>query len=176
MDVVLIYAVLWLGLLLMLPRYSHPILAYVIAGTYIARDMSNLYLRIKEFWYIECPALHIGALVLPDIVRYQLLIFMTKHCGLTCAITLVGLVPPLKDLMQDASWLWHFPGTKEHRDTISFQRYYRPGIAYFQGPFAHRSNKQCRSTRPHSFNVRSRSCYYAIVWDMLLEVVQHVAF
>lgn len=177
LSVMLQYALFWLRLLWMLPRYTQPILAYVIAGTYIVTEVSILYLRISEFWYIECPELCIGALVLPNFVRFLSLIFMTIHYGPTCATTLVWLIPELTNVMQRISWFWRCTGTKEKpMDQISFQRYCRPGIAYIQGPFPSRPNKDCRSAILDTFDVKSRSCYYAVVWDMLVEVVRHVSF
>ena len=169
-PMILCYAVLWLG-------FTQPVLAFVIAGTYMAMEVSFLYLRINKFWYIECPALYIGALVLPNFVRYQSFNFMTKHYGPNISTTLVWLVPELTNVMKSISWFWRCNGTKEEpMDQISFQRYCTPVIAYIQGPFPCRPNKDCRSAILHSFDVKSRSCCYAVVWDMLVEIVRHVSF
>lgn len=171
------YAAFWLRLLWILPRYTQSILAYVIIVTYIVTEVLALYLRIGEFWYIECPQLYIGALVLSNSVRLISLIFMTYHSGPACAITLTWLIPELTNVMQRISWFWWCAGLKgEPMDQVSFQRYCRPGIAYIEGPFPCEPNKEYRSAVLHSFDVKSRSWCYAVGWDMLVEVVRLVSF
>ena len=175
--IILNYAVFWLRLLWMLPRCTQPILAYVTAGTYIVTEASAIYLRISEFWFIEGPELYIGALLILSFVRNLSLIIMTTHYGLACATTLVWLIPELNNVMQRISWIWRCTGTKEEpMDQISFRRYCRPGIAYIHGPFPYRPNKDFGSAILHSFDVKSWSWCYAVVWDMLVEVVRHVSF
>ena len=177
LSVMLNYAIPCLQLLLMLLGYTQPILASVIAGAYIAMDMSVFYQRINDFRHLEDLKLYIGTQVCPNVVRYQLLIAMARGFGPACAITLVRFVPDLTNVMQRILWIWRCTGTKEEPlAQISFQRYCRPDTAYIKGPFPNDSNENCQSAILDSFDVKIRSRLFAVVWDMLVEIVQYASF
>lgn len=175
-GVILNYGVPWLEFLLMLPCSTHPVLAYVIAGTHIAMDMSGLYQCMNVIRYDEDLNFYTGTLVLQHFVRYYSLVFMAEHLGPACAISLVQFIPELTNVMQRICWFWRCTGTKEEPlAQISFQRYCRPDVAYIQGPFPNNSNNNGQSAILHSFDVNSESWSHAVAWDMLLETVQHAS-
>lgn len=175
LNIVLINAFLWLDLFVMLPRYIYPTPAYVIAGACVVKDVFKSYLRINQSRFIVSSGSYSDALVLQRMVRYQALIFITKYCGPTRAMMLVWLIPLVTNVIQGIFWLWRWPAMEEYMNRVLFQRYYKPHIAYIQGPFPQRSIKSCQSAGLHHFDVKSRSWHHAIIWDLLIEAVRYVS-
>ncbi len=167
------YAVLGLSLFSMLTRYIYPNPSYLIASGCVGKEMFDLYVRINQVWFTESLDAYSGSLVLSCMVRYQSLIFMISYWGPTCSITLIWLVPMVAKLIRAVFWMWRWPGMEEQIDRLFFHWYSQPSIACIQGPFTQRSVKTFQATGLHSFSVKDKSWYPALVWDLGVEIVRH---
>ena len=165
------YSLLWLGTVLLLPRYIGPLPAFVMITVNAATDLHDLFRRRVAFWNTEVPWILGEDLIIKVVVRSQALVFLTCQCSPLCAVDLVCLLPFLAELFGPA--VSDIYG-EDFRCRSIFKIVCSGNREEVQGPFPYRSVNDSQIVKLASFQVDLKNIRYLKIWLGLVKIIRYV--